>query len=385
MSLNGVMLLVNVAGIIIIVGYVLYRVKKRNEEKIKRPNSDGMRRLQTNELREQGESILSDSEREDASSREERRSREKDPLWQKIIAGEVLPAGTVIDHDLDLTDIDGIKNIVLDGVTIEGDVTLEDLFINKKVSLKGTIVKGSVNLDGASAEHFDLRGIIIKENLNVGCNAPQGIDLTGAVIDGDLNVEDVIFKGDVICTGMHLGGSFLSEDAEYPSTLDLTGAQIKDMLDLDGVKTGAVIAEKLDVGGECHLKNGTFRGKVNLRGATLHDFISVSSTTFEEDADFSGVTVKGDFDGENEGNGIECHGKFILSNSRIEGNLNLDSAKLESLNIQGARIEGDCYLQNAEVRQEFIYVDGTIDGDVNLSDAEINIFPGLTVKGSVNL
>jgi hypothetical protein len=308
-------------------------------------------------------------------------------VCKKIIAGEEIPSGITIDGNLEFPDDDMFENIVIENAVINGDVNLEGITIRKNVNFKRSTIKGTVNLDGASAEIFDFRKVVVKNDFHAECDFTQELNLSHSIINGDFAASGKhIFKGDVICEKMKLKGSFLSEDVIYSKTLILSNAIINGKLLLDGAEIKSLEAQKIHVREECNLNNAEFNGDATFAGGHFYNDIYFSNATFEGNADFSEIILRGDFGEETNASEENCEFKknLDLTFSRLGSNLNLAGVFIQNLNISHSIIKNDCQFQNSEI-ENFSYDSGVIHGDINLDEAEINVFPGLTVKGDINL
>jgi hypothetical protein len=281
--------------------------------------------------------------------------REAEKLIERIIKGEVIAPGTMIDGGLDLDGIVLQNDIVLDGLIISGDLSFEDSKVRGLISLNGARIEGDTNLD-VSAEGISMKNAIFEGDVYLDCPAPKGIDLSDATIEGSLLIKESCFSGAFSCEGLAIDGGFEADGATFQSHLCLTKAKIKGSVDLDNSKLNALSAKEMFVEGSLYLRNAKCGDDITLQGSSIEDDMLASESEF----------------------------KLIdLSQSVIGSKLDLNNSIVDALNLTSARMD-DCELNNATINT-FIYNGARIEDSLNLEGSNINPFPGLTVNGQINL
>lgn len=216
-----------------------------------------------------------------------------------------------------------------------------------------------------------LRRVLTSRDLSVDS---RGLEIKGAWFNEPLGLDYVSFQHPFGLVDCLLDAELALKGASVLS-LNLNGSHVRNV-QMDGSEIlGPMFAgQGFDCQGGVSLRGCRIRGHLNLNGATIRnsnadaagDLVAVNLAV----AEVAGGVVAGD--------GFEAQGEFRAYQVKIEGQLNLDGAKLhnpegDALSLDGAQISGrvlagDGFEAKGQVRARL----ATIKGQLSLDGAKLH-------------
>jgi hypothetical protein len=275
------------------------------------------------------------------------------------------------------------KGFALNGerAKVTGDVFLDQGFnAEGGVQLYGATIGGDLNANGGTfksrnpkeealaAGRARVTGDVL---LDQGFNAEGGVQLYGATIGGNLDAERGTFKNPkgyaLYADGIKVAGSvFLRSGFHAEGGVWLLGATIGSDLDAHGgtfksrnPKEDALDAERAKVTGDVFLDQGfNAEGEVRLPGATIGGNLEADGGTFKKPSgnalnpdgtknetalSADGINVSGDVFLSDD---FVAEGEVRLLGAEVKGQLEVDHAWLDALNLKSAHVTGPFLWQN---------------------------------------
>ena len=159
-----------------------------------------------------------------------------------------------------------------------------------------------------------------------------------------ISLEGSKFTGRLVMASMELGGSLIMRGAEFGEVV-LRGARIRDQLDMTGSKfTGRLVMDSLELGGSLFMRVGAEFGEVVLRGARIGDQLDMTGSKFSGKLVMESMEVGGSLFMR----GGDFSELVSLDFSKIGSNVDLSGAKLKALDLTGARIVAELWLDSAQ-------------------------------------
>jgi cytoskeletal protein CcmA (bactofilin family) len=275
--------------------------------------------------------------------------------------GGVRLIGATIAGDLDATDgtVENPKKDALnaDRAVVTGSVFLSNFVTEGEVSLVGATIGGDLDAEGATLN-----------NSNGNALSADAIKVTG----------DIFLTGDFVATGevrlfnAAVGGNLDATDGTFRNLKsdknpDATG----DALSAEGIRVmgDVFLRDKFVADGEVSLLGATIGGVLDAEGGTFRNLKSDDSPDATGDAlSADGIKVTGD---------VFLNGKFVaegevrLLGAEIGGQLEVDDAWLDLLNLDSARVTGQFLWQNIHHQAECHSPNKEWKPSLNLTDAKV--------------
>lgn len=268
-------------------------------------------------------------------------------------------------------------------------------FTTGSIRLRGAHIGGELVLTGAKLAGTDDRGhALVADRLHVGAasldagfQAAGSVRLSGATIDSDLDMGGARLMGTddggmaVDAVGLRVGGeAFLSGGFEAAGALGFRGARIDGNFELTGATLfgtdpggNALVGDGLRVGGGARLSGGfEAAGAVRLWGADIGARLDLRG------ARLAGTDANGDAFVADElhvgasavlADRFEATGAVSLRGARIDGNLELNGARLAGADASGNALRAN----RLHVRGDLLMRDGVeASGDLRLATAAVD-------------
>ncbi|GIH50605.1 hypothetical protein SAMN05421833_1284 [Microbispora rosea] len=278
---------------------------------------------------------------------------------------------------------------------VDGHLRLDRCFFTGLVELRGTQLAGALTLSKATTSVTGLaidcdrlqagRGIMAVGLNTVGQVRFSNVKVSGTVImnyarltaEGKaLNLDGMVADGAVLCKRMMIAGMISSRNThvtgpytfkgttiDHPGKMAFHGSRIT-------AEGGLYFGGGFKAVGTMRLSHSRIDRELNLEGARLSypggDALQAEELQVEGTVSAHGLTVKG---------------RVELTQARIAGSLNLDSAKLDATNTSGAgdtpptALDGD----GVSIGGGLSCTDGfRAEGAVRLADARIGTFADFT-------
>ena len=274
-----------------------------------------------------------------------------------------------------------IQEINAEGLKLEGSLFLGTGFhAERGVQLYGATIGGDLDAERGSFKNRNPKGFALNGErakvtgdvfLDQGFNAEGGVQLYGATIGGNLDAERGTFKNPkgyaLYADGIKVAGSvFLRSGFHAEGGVWLLGATIGSDLDAHGgtfksrnPKEDALDAERAKVTGDVFLDQGfNAEGEVRLPGATIGGNLEADGGTFKKPSgnalnpdgtknetalSADGINVSGDVFLSDD---FVAEGEVRLLGAEVKGQLEVDHAWLDALNLKSAHVTGPFLWQN---------------------------------------
>jgi hypothetical protein len=291
--------------------------------------------------------------------------------------------GARITEDLDLSFTNVLFPLLLLGCRMEQDLYLQWVKM-PLLDLAGSWT-GAISADGLNVE-----GSLF---LRKGFHAEGGVRLLSATIGGSLSATGGTFKnpnGDALnADGIKVGGcislngKFVADGtvrllgATIGGDLDATGGTFtkpsENALNLDGTKNETALnADRAKIDGSVFLRNGfSAEGEVRLLGATIGDALDATGGTFKSSNGMAlsvdGIKVRGSVFL----HGFIAAGRVSLVGAEIKGQLEVDDAWLDALDLESAHITGPFFRRNIHKDSDPCFPNKKWKPSLNLTNAKV--------------
>ncbi len=256
-----------------------------------------------------------------------------------------------------------IQGIHIAGSRIIGNVEMANLKLGSPIIVENSVFHGNIDLTLARADSplvimnsrvdglFDAHAFRSDSVLDLsGTNFKKDLHLQFAKIDGYLDLSDAILEQDLHADGLQLGATlFLRTDkrkgafknvglrsSRLANNLTMDGATFDGTIDMDATRAGQSVLFRGSTAKRIILKNAVIARDVNLIGSTL--------TGDEKEA----LTVEGralEVAGSLRMQDAVVHRSLGLTFIHVGGNVELNGAKLGTLDLSGASISGELRLR----------------------------------------
>jgi hypothetical protein len=349
-------------------------------------------------------------------------------LSRTTVDQPVLLAGATIERDLELDgarlsaedggypagrDPQSSGALVADGLRVGGALLADGVEASGAIRLSGATVGGNVEFSGARLIDPDEGSLMIADQLHVGggvlltdgFRATGAVRLAGATIEGQLSLDGAAITGRdgqrnaLVADGLRVGGDALLHGGfEAAAAIRLAGATIGGGLELDGARISgadvngdAVVAHGLSAGGDVYLGNGfQAAGAVQLAGANVNGNLELDGARVTG-ADLHGDAVVADhlrvYGSVFLGDGFEAVGAVRLAGAVVDSQLSLVGAKVRGVNhagdavvADGIRVGGDAFLHGGlEAAGAVRLVGAIVAGNLVLDGARVS---GVDAEGN---
>lgn len=268
-----------------------------------------------------------------------------------------------------------IQHLNLDGATISSAVCLEEATI-KTITAENAVIKGGVAASGLTCETFEATDVTIEGDLELShANIGDLLELTESRIEC-LHAEDLT-----------VGGKVRVDDCSFPEQVSI----------VDSTVTGLTTFRYSDFEGRVTIENTTFESSLDCRYAEFHSQVSFNNsefqrvarfkqtrfgpfassfrdTEFHHDATFTEAISTGvlDFSGTDRADS----GEPAVCN----GDLGLDDVDLYKLRLDGVDVDGELSISEASIEtltaadvqcDTFELVETSLDGIVEFSSGTV--------------
>jgi hypothetical protein len=166
-------------------------------------------------------------------------------------------------------------SLIFDDAKIEGQVFLGDVFVSGDLSFKNCLIKGSLYL-----ANIKLNGNLILEN---------------AVIEGAVNLVGAEIQKDIMANKLQNQGFLSLAKAKVKGNIFLEGAKTKNVFYNSFTVKGDLIMEGSDVGETVNLKGANIEGLLDLDEIAVGRDLILEETNFKnteaENIDIKGKTI----------------------------------------------------------------------------------------------
>lgn len=245
-----------------------------------------------------------------------------------------------------------------DRLRVEGRLSLAGSTNRRGLRLRGAIVEGELSLRGAALESRDKDGA-----------APgDALSLDGARIGGSAVLDGLSAKGEVRLPGATVEGNLGLRGATLEN-IDKDGATAGNALALDGarVRDNAFLDQGFSAKGEVRLLGATLKGDLVLRGARLANTDNDGAAAGDA-LSLDGARIEGNAYLDQ---GFSAKGAVRLPGATIEGNLNLYGATLDNTDKDGAAAGNALILQKVTMKGVCVFsgLKAPARGHVDLNSA----------------
>jgi len=305
---------------------------------------------------------------------------------------EVTLTSARLDHSLtfDGSYLGGVLR--LDRATVDGRVSLNHAYSKSKISFMSadikhditfidSVFKGGVDFNGASiASNLKIyetnieKGIRIRANIGkkleiFDSNFMGSFDLINASI-GHVYFGKSVFDGKFFTTGMTVkNGIFLSKGVVFKGKVSLLFNSIGSFSTANDSKFENEVLISGHVGNTLDLSGSTFKGEVKLVDSKIGGFLAIKSE-FKSTLICNLVQVKNSASFSRS----IFHKASSFKNFYTGDHLSFREAKtLDALNIKQLKIGGNLWLSNGNFPHPIYLSDSMIAGDLLLEGASLNI------------
>ena len=253
------------------------------------------------------------------------------PRREAVPLGGIGIAGATFDGDVNLTDVQLIRTLVISYSRVEGQFDLSNARTDSRISMDHFVVTGAFKAENLHSESgLDLQNGVFKKE----------VKLNGAKIGGSVNLSGNHFEAPLQAETLEVGG-LLDMGLTSFKTVDLTGAKIAgQVLMLGSSFEGPFTAALAQIGGSLlmgSLPQYTTKFKaVNLFATKVAEDISLNNTSFDGDFAAGSLRVGGNLFMI----GSSVSGQFDGNSLNIGGDLSMNGARLKNVYLQYAKWRG---------------------------------------------
>jgi hypothetical protein len=294
------------------------------------------------------------------------------PWRESIPLGGIGIKGAIFDGNIDLSDVQLIRSLVVIDSRVKGQIDLSNARTNSRISLDHFVMDDAFIAENLHSEsQLDLQNGVFKKEVN----------LAGAKIDGSINLSGSRLEAPLIADTLEVGGSLHMESTSF-KTVNLMAAKIGGYVGTSGSSFEEPFnASFARIGGSLVMasdpQHTTKFTTVNLVGTKITENAFLNNTTFDGDFDAGYLQVGGTLSMI----GSSIYGAFNANYLNIDGDLLLNEAHLKEANLNAAKVKGSFNANGSSLDGAFnantLQVDGDfiigLDNNNNLSSFS-NIF-----------
>lgn len=271
------------------------------------------------------------------------------------------------------------KGIRICGAEIEQHLDLENVTSPSSLYLLGCRVHGTIDLRCATLPRVYLAGTSVSKLLADSAQFVHGLhardgseieDLScrGATVGNILDLVGSKF-GSIHAERLQVNGSVaLHSGVRIKTVANFLGASVSGRFDASASSFQALLLSGLKVGQTMYVNDGFTAETLDLSSADLAaGLIADHSTIGEVSLDFANLGQGLDL-----GEEVQITRRLSCFRTNIAGSFNATGAKIEQIHAEACQIEGDLFLHQGFVANQFLHFRGAkVQGQVSLVNAKI--------------
>jgi hypothetical protein len=233
-----------------------------------------------------------------------------------------------METDLDLENAHLIRSAEFIGDQIEVPINLQHARTDFFISFNSCLIKGA----------FDSEGLRSSSDVSfVGSVFEKKVNLIGAKINGKVDIAGSRFNDSFIAESISVGGDLYMQYAKFMQNTELSTANISGEVNLRYSWFESTLnAYALHIGGPLDMRYAHFRN-VYLAFTKIPGPLDMSDTYFNGNLDAYRLQVEGYVAVKY----ATLKGDVNMAFAKIGNNLDLEHARLQTLDLSGASIEGE--------------------------------------------
>jgi hypothetical protein len=288
------------------------------------------------------------------------------------------------------------KSVSLISAKVVGDVDMIGVHVDHMLNAHSLQVGGSLVLRADAEARQAVYG-------SAGSATETAIDLTSAKVTGNVDMDGVVVDGSFDAAGLQIGESLLmrrsggKSDGKYVATLhtiSLGGAKIDGSLDMTGARVDRLDAPSLQVSGSVRLcppsndcsfqdvvlKSAKVAGDVDMAGADVAAPILLGFAKVDGNLNMSGARITMlDAPSLHVGESLVMKSveqragslaEIALGNAKIDSGLDMSRARARILDAPSLRVGGNLNLDTAAI-EEVNLKEASVGGNLSMEGARI--------------